>query len=333
MLADRPIDSDDGDRLGFRPYADALAELIDNPSTYTPLTLAISAPWGAGKTSLAKLVERRLRDWPVARGEKAHVVCWFGAWMHDDAPHLGAAFAAEVAKQANRARPRWRRLLQPLPSEMLSSQERWRRRCKLALAALALALPIALLPGVRDLFGSFDVDKVRAAFGATLASVASVLLVVYAGWSKLFAAAQVAARFVDDPASEAARGAMAEVRGQLGRLIAQATKERKLVIFVDDLERCRPPRALDVCETAAQLLSHPSVVTVLVADMAAIAASASIKYGELEGKYTPRGGTGDAMGGWLDYGRFYLQKLVQIQFDLPLARPEALREMLEETTA
>src|SRR6266511_2920595 len=46
---------------------------------------------------------------------------------------------------------------------------------------------------------------------------------------------------------------------------------RRFVIFVDDLERCRPPRAVEVCEVASQLLGHPNVVTVLVADMATIA--------------------------------------------------------------
>jgi hypothetical protein len=44
MLADVPLDDDKADRLNFKPYATALAGLIDNPNTSTPLVLSINAP-------------------------------------------------------------------------------------------------------------------------------------------------------------------------------------------------------------------------------------------------------------------------------------------------
>ena len=302
MLADRPLTSDDGDRLGFRAYADALAELIDNPATDTPLTLAISAAWGAGKTSLAKIVQKRLVQWPVDRGNLPHIVVWFNAWMHDDAPHLGAAFAADVAKNASRYRRWWWRIVSPLPTAMLSAHERWRRRALWVVGALVLASVAATtVPGAKELFASKDLGpKLQHAFGPRYGSIALVLLVVFALWSRIFALGRAAASFVDDPRSEAARGSMQEVADQLGRLLRQATLgrravevrgrtilkatagKRRLVIFVDDLERCRPPRAIEVCEVASQLLAHPDVVTVLIADMEVIATSAAIKYADLE---------------------------------------------------
>ena len=82
---------------------------------------------------------------------------------------------------------------------------------------------------------------------------------------------------------------MDDVREQLGKIVRQATHHRRLIVFVDDLERCRPPRAVDIREAATQLLGHPQVVTVLVGDMNAIAAAAAIKYADLEGKYMPDG--------------------------------------------
>lgn len=331
MLADTPVERDGDDRLGFGPFADALAELIDNPATYTPLTVAISAPWGAGKTSLAKLVERRLADWPLDRGDRPHVVCWFNAWLHDDAPHLGAALAADIAKTAGRRRPIWRRVLSPLPSAMLSPEERWRRRLRIMALALVAALPIALVPDVRDLFLGADKKHAPLAFGASLASIAALLGVTSAIWIKLFAIAQAASSFVDDPKSQAATGSMAEVRSQLGRIVQQATgrKGRRLVVFVDDLERCRPPRAVDVCEAASQLFGHPNVVTILIADMNAIAASAAVKYADLEGKYSADAATyGSSAGLSATYGRAYLEKLVQLEFDLPPSPQNLLRELL-----
>jgi hypothetical protein len=344
-LSDKPLADDAGDRLDFVAYADALAELLDHPDTDTPLTIAISAQWGAGKTSLAKMVERRLEQRPIERSDPPHVTCWFNAWMHDDAPHLGAAFAAEVAKTADRYRPMWRRIISPLPSAMLSPEQRWKRRLGIAMVSIAFAVAIALLPGPgRVLSQVFApeadvVDRLEELFGPTRVGTAILVLVALAFWRKVFAIAQAAARFVDDPKSEAAKGSMEDVSNQLGQLIAQATHvrrqwlviprdPRRFVIFVDDLERCRPPRAVEVCEVASQLLGHPNVVTVLVADMTTIATSAEIKYAEhIRGGGTQNLATALPPG---FYGRLYLQKIVQIQFNLPPSPATSMPGLLKE---
>jgi hypothetical protein len=48
--------------------------------------------------------------------------------MHDAAPSLGAALAADVARHANRCWDPLIRLWHPLPTSMLSPQERTRRK-------------------------------------------------------------------------------------------------------------------------------------------------------------------------------------------------------------
>src|ERR1700691_180809 len=90
-LADAPVDDDAADRFGYADIADGLALLIDGGETATPLTIAVSAPWGAGKTSLLRLVENRVVRQRVARHEAPAIVVWFNAWMHDAAPNLSAA--------------------------------------------------------------------------------------------------------------------------------------------------------------------------------------------------------------------------------------------------
>jgi hypothetical protein len=347
-LSDKPLEDDTSDRLDFAAYADALAELLDHPDTDTPLTIAISAQWGAGKTSLARMVEARLKKRPTLRGDSPHITCWFNAWLHDDAPHLGAAFAAEVAKTAERYRPIWRRILSPLPSAMLSPEERWRRRLGIAVMSFILALVVALLPGSGEVLrGTFapnaDVlDRLQELFGSTGVGAAILFLVAFAFSRRVFTIAQAAARFIDDPKSEAAKGSMQDVSAQLRQLIEQATQvrphwliiprpARRFVIFVDDLERCRPPRSVEVCEVASQLLGHPNVLTVLIADMTTIATSAEIKYAALEHM---RGSSGE--GSKLEslagtYGRLYLQKIVQIQFNLPPSPVDSMPGLLTES--
>ena len=144
-LADAPVHDDAADRLGYGDIADGLARLIDGEETATPLTIALSAPWGAGKTSLLRLVEDRVVRQRVDRHEAPTIMVWFNAWMHDAAPNLSGALAADIARHATRCRDRWTRLRHPLPSSMLSPKERARRRFWLGAVALITSIALYLL--------------------------------------------------------------------------------------------------------------------------------------------------------------------------------------------
>ena len=340
LYADKPLEPGDKDSLSFGAYADALALLMDWKDTSTPLTIAINGPWGSGKTSLAKMAEARLpigSDW-----DAPHVICWFDAWANDDAPHLGAAFAAAVALAVNKQRRWWTRLVMPLPSVMLSPEQRWRRRLWLGVLAVVLAAVAIFWPTGGSLLSPFlhPGAKISDLTHGTVATrlawpVLVVAVIVLAQW--LAPGIQGVARWIDNPGSEAARGSMKDANRQLGQLVGQALRgKRRLMIFVDNLERCRPPRAVDVCEVVSQLIGHPEVVTVLVGDMDTIALSAEIKYAELESVShgvtgTPRTGGARGITGTRSvgaYGRAYLEKLIQIQLRLPPPVPSDLRKML-----
>lgn len=332
VLSDTPGRSSRDDYLDFLPYAQALAFLIDRKDTHTPLIVAISAPWGAGKTTLATLVRQELQtpgDW-----DEPHIICSFNAWNHDDAPHLGAAFAADVAQRANQYRELWRRIFQPLPSTMLTREQSWRRKLYVILFALVVTAFLTFGPGVGAIMtaaaqpsGVHWTAAKHAAHGYALTIVVFLAALAFF-YPRVLSGTQAVARFIKDPQAEASKGSMESVREQLGRLIRQATRgHRRFVIVVDDLERCRPPRAVEVCEVASQLLDHADTVPILVADMETIAMSAAIKYRGLE---FPGSGAGiESLGAaYRQYGREYLQKLIQIQFDLPPVSREQLEKML-----
>jgi len=56
-LSDKPTEND---LLGFMTYAEALAGFILHPKTDKPLTIAINAVWGSGKSSLMYMIRREL---------------------------------------------------------------------------------------------------------------------------------------------------------------------------------------------------------------------------------------------------------------------------------
>jgi hypothetical protein len=324
--ADQPISAVEQDAFGFLDYADAFSLLINDSKTSTPLTVAISGPWGSGKTSLAKLLEIRLKvDQYWLRGwDKAPITCWFNAWLHSDAPHLGAALAASVMRDLGHRRPwRWR-LLSPLPSVMLSPEARaWRRVWfGVVVASVAFLAYIGLLwlaPSLRptsgklgDLFSGWKLPVLYAAAPVAIAFI-----------RRSFKVSDSVANFVDAPSSAAAQGTLAEVRGQLGKVINQAQRRRggrarqRIVIFVDDLERCPGNKALDICEVITQLLSHNDLVTVLIADLDLLESAAEARYRPIDPD--PAHSTR-----YSEVGQEYLDKLIQLRFNLPPLRREAI---------
>jgi hypothetical protein len=94
------------------------------------------------------------------------------------------------------------------------------------------------------------------------------------------------------------------------------------VIIVDDLERCTPARALEVCQVASLLLAQPGVVTIVLADMEPIARSAGTRYAES----MPAAASVDAE----EIGRRYLAKIVQLEIALPPPVPEDMRRVIRD---
>ncbi len=253
-----------------------------------------------------------------------------------------------MAKQADRHRSPWRRLLSPLPTTILPPSERLGRRLGIGAGIVALAVAISLLVGLAwewepmgkvtsALLGVWGVDVAKLApeLGEPNGKLALLLIVILTVGRWVATTAGSVSQFVRDPAATANAGAMGKVREQLGELIRQATPDgSRFVVFIDDLERCRPPGPVDVLEVVNQLLPRREIVTVVIADMPAVVACAEIKYRELAERYQPGGRPAGRDRSRLGvYGRFYLQKMIQLQFDLPRQRSETIREMLVEHVA
>jgi hypothetical protein len=135
--------------------------------------------------------------------------------------------------------------------------------------------------------------------------------------------------FVQSPDKAAETGTIFAARMKLQRLIGQATaRGNRFIVFVDDIERCKPPRAIDVLDAVNQLLDHRQVIVVLLGDMAAVAAAAQVKYKELAEIYVPSADL-IALGAERRkevFGRLYIQKIVQFQFDLPALPRHKMRD-------
>lgn len=113
LASDKPIEAGEPDYLGFEQVAFGLSAYLRNRATTPPLTVAITGPWGGGKSSLMNLLKADLAKW-------GHRPVWFNAWHHESEDHLLAALLVAVRGQAipgwfqtggigYRARLLWRR--------------------------------------------------------------------------------------------------------------------------------------------------------------------------------------------------------------------------------
>ncbi|MCZ6643764.1 MAG: P-loop NTPase fold protein [Gammaproteobacteria bacterium] len=334
VLSDDALKGRAGDMLGFVEYAVAFGGLINDEHTTTPLTLAINAKWGVGKTSLARMIEEHLVEGSRELNESPHITYWFNAWMHDDADKLDQAFMTDIVRFANQKRPLWQRILRPLPSELCSEEVyRYRRGWLGAIAvtiALALSYNLVVVTGV-DVFELFNLDVKEANLDSSQGTAVVIFVLAFALLRYLGDAFASLSKFLSMHAAPVDTGSLETVRRRLTELIRAATPEgRKFVVFIDDLERCRPTRSIDVLEVVNQLLSFEPVVCVVIADMAALAANAEIKYADLAKRYNPETGEVPVAdnGSRNAYGRLFLQKFIQLRFDLPEPSKDSLKAML-----
>ena len=124
VSTDQPIRELKEDRLGFDRYAAVLARRIIDPEEPTPMTIGIHGPWGSGKTSMIRLIQRYLdrtcssedlkrfdqtpldgdrrfsKAWPESHPSDRLTVINFNAWQYGDAQFLWRALVlALIEKQ------------------------------------------------------------------------------------------------------------------------------------------------------------------------------------------------------------------------------------------
>jgi len=104
-LSDVPVAED---KIGFAPYVRALAWFLSHPKTKAPLTLSIEGPWGSGKSSFMRQLEKELRTQKSSGFRRYYVR--FNAWRNDKDVSLWASFAIALISQLQAQAPLSRRI-------------------------------------------------------------------------------------------------------------------------------------------------------------------------------------------------------------------------------
>ena len=248
-LTDRPVGSLNEEALGVKDYVDALSQFIE--SCETPMTIAIQADWGAGKTSMMNLAKEKLSN-----STSKIDTMWFNTWqfsqfdMGDDLPiSLLSQFVKRLGGEDS--------------GEVIKKLASWTKKAGKAVLSTAAG---NLISGA---------DKI------------------------------VSAAFEDQlDTSEQIVKLKEELESIVQKKIAKEGHDR-IVIFIDDLDRLVPEKAVELLEIMKLFLDIPRCVFVLAVDYNVVIKGLEKKFGtsvdDLKGKS-------------------FFDKIIQLPFNLPVAQ-------------
>lgn len=322
-LSDKPITSVASDKLGFRPYVEALSDFILSPRTTKPLTIAIDAAWGSGKTSLMNMLKEEIR-----RRDRHLPVVWFNAWKYDKEEALWAALAFTITN-ATKDLPRFTR--------WTLNFQLWQSRFSSGKLLRDLLNRIGLLIGfilITILTLSLLLTRIGQDFAA---SIQQILALILTGGSVIAAitVGQQIWKYVNEffvlklndymkrPNYGDRIGYIAEFEEDFAKITNVITQNgsKPLIVFIDDLDRCSPGRAVEVIEAINLFLDQDNCVFIIGMDAKAVAASIEVRYDKMKDYFEREYGSD------VSFGQRFLEKMVQINFRFPALDHERMMQL------
>lgn len=321
--------------MGFQAYAAAFAELIAAPGTAPPLTIGIFASWGAGKSTLMKGIKEAITDGQKktpkqlskeeakARAETkeedreplppyVHIV-EFNAWDYAKDEEIWPALARTTmeAVYAEVPWPWYRRLWRVFKRNL---RREWRLNHGRIVVTVALLVLFALVAVIG--FG-FEAAPTLTALGG-LGAVGVLKVITDTAGNP---AGKWVGRLLQGSGYGERLGHLDEIRDDLGFLVGQleknANRDRRVLVMIDDLDRCEPEKTVEVLHAINRLLDFPCFIVCVGADARVVTAVVEKHY---EGLFGVAGTSGFE----------YLDKIVQIPFRIPVPEEKAIEGFLDD---
>jgi photosystem II stability/assembly factor-like uncharacterized protein len=343
FISDRPLEPGEADPMNFWAVALGLSRFLRNDKTLPPLTIAITGEWGTGKSSLMNLLRADLRTYgfkPV----------WFNAWHHQKEEHLLASLLQNIRLQAI---PSWWRLEGIIFRARLLRIRGGRRLLPFLLVLLFIAAltgyvinpPVSLWEYLSTLELARLLPEKNGWLELTAKLVGPLTLIgtiVTSLRKGLTAFGVKPAALMSSGASKLSVGdleAQTSFRQKFAvefQDVTKALNPRTMIIFIDDLDRCRPENVLEVLEAVNFLLSSGDCFVIMGMARERVERCVGLGFKDVAEEMVDD--QPDATAGIIDankgrskrseFAKQYLDKLINIEVPVPAATASALGELL-----
>lgn len=271
------------DFLNCEAISQTVAEVL-RTNRLRPLTIGIHGDWGAGKSSILRMIETDLS------ADKKVAVLWFNGWTFE-----GFDDAKTVLIEATISELCRHRSLTDKAKEIATKL--LRRVDWLKVAKRSSGLVVNAITGLPS---PDQIESARQLLSSTVEGATDINAADIPG--KL----DEIAGFLK-PAEEGYNvpETIHAFREEFKELLNEA-KIDQLVVLIDDLDRCLPATAIETLEAIRLFLFVPKTAFVIGADEAMIEYAVRQHFPDLPQASGP-----------LPYARNYLEKLVQIPFRIP----------------
>lgn len=281
----------EGDSFALYSRLGAAFDIIRHKNTRTPLAIAIYGDWGTGKTSAMRWLENYLNQWgkqtKTSREGHMRTRCvWFDPWKYQKRDDVWRGLIAEVIIKAIDVKGA------SLP-KVVSAAKRF--GFFLGRSFLNTLSGIKLTAGSKKVGGEASVDL------------------------------EALTKIVEDyqRTNHPEKAYLNEFEDALKSWIdSSLAPDERMVIFIDDLDRCLPDVVLEVLEALKLYLNIPKLIFVVGVDRDAV--------DQIVRQHYKEAGLADQKAGQ------YLAKMFQVEIDIPPSQTQMtgfLKGQIEELNA
>lgn len=242
-----------------------------------PASIGVYGDWGSGKSSLMYMCKERLEK------EDEKIKCLvFNGWLFENYEDAKTAILGSILDEISHDKG-----LPQKAKDIIDGLYKSIDKFKLVKGALRFGADIFLTGGIDSIVGITAQQVVKQVQGTMEKSDLE----------------KIHASISDELNNKELRDDIREFQKQFAKLLEES-KISRLVVFVDELDRCRPDTILDTLEAIKLFLFQGKVAFVIGADERHISYAVKSKFKDIEGIQ-------------IDIGKEYLEKLIQYPIRIP----------------
>jgi formylglycine-generating enzyme required for sulfatase activity len=279
------------DQLGFNKYVDTLQGIIQDEDFKTPFCIGIFGKWGSGKTSFMHLLEKGLLE---SDSTPYIIPVWFNPWRYKKEEHLIIPFLKTIESEIDGyVRLKKTEIKKPILNGLSKAAQKIGHASEAILYGIKADLKMG--PVGLQFDAAKSIDREDALAKKQLEE----------------------AKKLSDDLSSIYYDIVTELKSAVNE------QEFRIAVFIDDLDRCLPEKAVELLESIKLFIDLEGYLFIMGVDKNVVTQGISYHYRFFES------GKGESEKRQIISPDDYLDKMIQLPFELPPIEPGKKRLFIE----